>query len=247
MSIEINAVESIKVALENRFSTGHACFREFRTLTGFAPARFIDFLAVGMWEKTFGIKAFEIKVSRNDFMKDVSEFEQKQGDALEISHEFYYVCSWGLIDKSEVPDIAGLFYIDKSNKPKKQKQAPRRKLDAIPISYFLAFAREFGHKIEHTKMPIKYLGKELRQDDFLQLVEEKKDWSFNRDVENKAREINDKLIKENNHILGLFNRIKRECGGSYFRDVSDDELIEHISRALEFSRDYENIKRPIGF
>ncbi len=62
----------IKDAITAAYSTnGHAVFREFRTLTGFAAAKFIDVVAVGLWRRTEGIKAFEVKVTRGDFMGDV--------------------------------------------------------------------------------------------------------------------------------------------------------------------------------
>lgn len=238
--------EDVKIALENRFSKGHACFREFRTLTGYANARYVDFLAVGMWGKTWGIKAFEIKISKNDFIQDVAIFEHKHGDALEISHEFYYVCPWGMIDKGEVPEIAGLFYVNKSRTLHKKKQAQRRKLESISMPYFAAFAREFGHKIEHTKIPIQYLGHEISQDEFIELVEKKKDWEFKRDVDKKAKEIHEELMKEVSRLSNLRRELSNICGIGYFDENKTEKLVNHIRGLHEFWKCYQDIRKALG-
>lgn len=238
--------QEIRTALERRFTKGHAVFREFRTLTGYAHARYIDLLAVGIWETTWGIKAFEIKVSKNDFLQDVAIFEKKHGDAIGISHEFYYVCPWRMIDKSEVPEIAGLFYMNKSGSVIKKKQAQRRILKAMPMSFFGAFAREFGHKIDHTKIPIKYLGKEISQDDFLELVETAKDYSFKRDVEKKAEEIHKELMKEVSQLSGLQRVLSNICGINYFDENKPKKLIEHIRKIQEMSKSYKDVREALG-
>lgn len=241
----MNAHE-IKIALESRFSKGNACFREFRTITGYGHPRYIDFLAVGMWETTWGIKSFEIKVSRADFFQDIANFENKHRDALEISHEFYYVCPWGMIDKTEVPEVAGLFYCDKSRSIKKKKQASRRDVKSISMPYFAAFAREFGNKIEHTKIPIKYLGREISQDDFMEFVEKQKGYSFNYEVEKKAKEIQEKLVVENEQLSKFKGKIKTICNFRYFDHPNDEDLLSHINEINEFSRGVENIKKALA-
>lgn len=238
--------EEITVALENRFSKGHACFREFRTLTGYANARYIDFLAVGLWETTWGIKSFEVKISKADFFQDVATFEHKHGDALDISHEFYYVCPWGMIEKGEVPEIAGLFYVNKACKLQKKKQAQRRKNESISMPYFAAFAREFGNKIEHTKIPVKYLGNEISQDDFIDLVEKQKNWSFKRDVERKAEEIHKKLMEEVSSLLNLKRELINICGIGYFDENKTEKLIAYIQSLHEVSKSYQDIKEALA-
>lgn len=224
----------ITMLLERRFSD-HACFRQFRTITGYGDARYIDFVAVGMWGKNWGIKCFEIKVSRQDFFSDVAQFERKHEDALTISNEFYYVCPHLLIDPSEVPKDAGLFSVMKNGtRLRKIKQAPYTKRLAIEMHYFMAFARELGQRIDHTKIPIKYLGRELSQDDFLELVEEEKKEVYNIAVEQKARELNEKLAADNEELRKFRATVKRELTGDDlpWNLATDKELLRRLGEIV---------------
>lgn len=49
---------------------------------------------------------YEIKVSRGDFLSD-----NKWQSYLPYCNEFYFACPSKMIDKSEVPDVAGLLYL----------------------------------------------------------------------------------------------------------------------------------------
>jgi hypothetical protein len=51
----------------------------------------------------------EIKITRSDFLQD-----DKWQKYLEDCHQFYFVCPWGLIDPSEVPQEAGLMWVAKT-------------------------------------------------------------------------------------------------------------------------------------
>ena len=58
--------------------------------------------------------AFEIKVSRQDFKKDIKD-DMKQRGARLYSNLFYYVAPKGLIKPDEVPLWAGLWELDLDN------------------------------------------------------------------------------------------------------------------------------------
>lgn len=57
------------------------------------------------------ITTYEIKVSRQDFLKDIKQTD-KQKLARLFSHYFYYVTPEGLLDIEEIPLWAGLIEID---------------------------------------------------------------------------------------------------------------------------------------
>lgn len=154
-------------------------FAEFRPLTGWgAPLNAIDAVAVGIYKKQAKIVAYEIKVTREDFIADVRQFKKKHELALMMSHEFYYICPWNVISKAEVPEVAGLYYVNQKNKISLIKHAVYREQDCIPFSIVQGFVSHVGKAIHDAKIPVKYLGRELTQEDFLALVlEEKgKDW-----------------------------------------------------------------------
>lgn len=54
---------------------------------------------------------YEIKHSHSDFMSDVKQ-PNKRSSYLEISPQLYYVCPTGVIRPEEVPNEAGLIYMD---------------------------------------------------------------------------------------------------------------------------------------
>ena len=233
--------EQIEAALAERYKgRGWANFFQFRPMTSFeASLNAIDLVVVGLWHKHDKIIAFEIKVERSDFLKDLKEFKKKHRFALRISDEFYYVCPWGLIEKGEVPEDAGLMYVNIGCKIKIVKPALVRTIQHIPFQLFQGFAREFGNTVDLTKIPVKYLGKDMTQDDLLEIVEQKKDWSFNRDVEVEV----EKLIKEKEEKEGgrdLFvNQVKSMC--SFYGKTEEEgfaQVLKHIELGMEFSHDY---------
>ena len=234
-------VEVIEAVLAERYKgRGWACFFQFMPMTSFESVlNKIDLVAVGLWHKHDKIIAFEIKVERSDFLKDLKNFKKKHRFALRISDEFYYVCPWGLIDKKEVPEDAGLMYVNKGNMIKIVKPALVRIIQSIPFQLFQGFAREFGNSVDLTKIPVKYLGKNMTQDDLMELVEKKRDWDFERNVEEKAKKIvQEKEEKEGGRDL-FINQVKSMCS---FYDRTEKEgfaqVLKHIELGMEFSHDY---------
>ncbi len=75
----------------------------------------------------FRTTAYEVKVSRQDFLRDTHE---KQMPALHYSDRFFYVTPPGLIDKKDLPAWAGLVEWDgksfavKRKPPKRIKSPP---------------------------------------------------------------------------------------------------------------------------
>lgn len=155
--------EEIEAILADKYSgRGWALFFQYMPMTSFESIlNKIDLVAVGLWHQHDKIIAFEIKVQRADFLKDLKNFKKKHQYARLISDEFFYVCPWGLIEKEEVPVDAGLMYVNKGNKIKIMKPARVRVIKTIPFQLFQGFAREFGNKVDHTKILVKYLGKDM--------------------------------------------------------------------------------------
>jgi len=72
---------------------------------------------------------YEIKTSLSDFKNDFNKASKHcmLSGTLEDGRPayFWYVCPCDLIDKSLIPDYAGLIYIETRNKPHVIKKAPR--------------------------------------------------------------------------------------------------------------------------
>lgn len=247
--------EQIEAALGDRYKgRGWANFFQFRPMTSWeASSNAIDLLSVGLWRKQDKIVAHEIKISRSDFLRDLKKFKTKHGIALKISHEFYYVCPWGLIPKNEIPDVAGLMYVDKGFKIRITKPAILRELDAIPFHFFQGFAQEFGNTVNHTKIPVKFLGKDMTQDDFEKLLEGKRDWDFERNVEKKAKEmIQEKEKKEGGHDR-FISEVQQLC--SFYGEDEEKgfaKVLKYIELGMEvesswgFTRHLEEMRGAIN-
>lgn len=81
---------------------------------------------------------YEIKVSRGDFLRD-----DKWTRYLNLCNSLYFVCPWGMIEKSEVPDSCGLVYVTKTgSKLVTKKKAPRREIeDPVGLFRYVLFSR----------------------------------------------------------------------------------------------------------
>lgn len=226
-----------------QYRDGYACFPEFRTMTGWGSAHYVDFVAVGLWQKTQGIRAFEIKVSRGDFKSDAQKFETKHAHALSWCTEFYYICPWGLIDKTEVPELSGLSYINSSNSIMIQKQAPRRPIIAIPFSLFQAFAEKFGTKI-NISTPIRYLGKDVTSEEFEKLIsdrlENENKYLFEREVEKQVSTRVADLKARSLRATKLMDEIKNiSCGWippDWDIEKVEKEIIETVTIGCKAKR-----------
>lgn len=85
------------------------------------------FMTEAVMSKGFRAICDEIKVSRSDFLRDSAK---KQDGALKYSDRFWYVTPPDLIDKSEVPEWAGLMewngrsFVVRKKAPPRQKKEP---------------------------------------------------------------------------------------------------------------------------
>jgi hypothetical protein len=82
--------------------------------------------------------AYEIKVSRSDFLAD-----KKWQDYLPLCDEFYFVCPNGMIDPRELSPEAGLLWTTKKGDSLRIKKRPTRRKVVIPekMYRYLLFSR----------------------------------------------------------------------------------------------------------
>ncbi len=123
-----------------------AVFDEFYPGTGTSSGSStrIDAFAVNCWPSG-GYKsvAYEIKVSRQDFLNELKQ-PGKRRFGLLISNEFYFVAPVGLLNESEMPVECGLREVMPDLTIKHTKYAPVR--ERLPASWALlaAVARRVG-------------------------------------------------------------------------------------------------------
>lgn len=107
----MTSADKIDKALARRHPSGPwLCFRELRLGSGYRgiSGSRLDFYALAT-APSAGCRAvaYEIKVSRSDFLRDVKAPLKQKGARL-YSNEFYYATPRGLVKPEEIPDWAGL-------------------------------------------------------------------------------------------------------------------------------------------
>jgi hypothetical protein len=217
----------IKEILFHRYHKTHIFFNEFRPLTGYeATNSAIDALAFGTY-KNECIISFEIKTSRNDFLADRKNFYQKHNYALKISHEFYYVCQWGLIEKEEVPSEIGIIYINKSNKAVTYKYAVRKLLDNVPFRFFQGFIYRMnelkGVNVLSGNSFIKYMGKELSYRDLHEIVFKEKQKQIKEEANRLYSILKSEEKTKRSRMTQILRRIEKAAGLEYSQFLDNGE------------------------
>lgn len=109
----------------------------------------LDAFACHLWRSgDFERIAYEIKVSRSDFLNEIQK-PWKREPGMAVSHRFYYVTPPGLLQPSEVPEGCGLMEVHPSGHVKTRVKAPfREQGDTVPIGFFTSLVRRL------QKMPV---------------------------------------------------------------------------------------------
>ncbi len=126
-------------------------FEEVRLGTGYGRdvEQRIDAWAMNTWPSKGFLKiAFEIKVYRSDFLREMVD-PYKRKPALAVSNQFYFVGPKGLMSKHEMPDECGLMEVLPDGTIRTAKAAPERKSSDPTWSFLASLARrmqEFAEK-----------------------------------------------------------------------------------------------------
>lgn len=131
-----------------------AFFEELKAGTGWSNARWgvegkvegnpeqrFDAWAINLYpSKQFLRIAYEIKVSRSDFLREIKHPE-KRTQALQLSNQFYFVAPVGLIKPSELPPEAGLIEVKDEWESRMKVRAPMREAEGPTWQFFASIAR----------------------------------------------------------------------------------------------------------
>lgn len=119
-------VDALKGKYRNPYN-GHkwACFEEMRMGTGWGLGndQRIDLWIMGMWSSNSGREAYEVKISRSDFLHEMKN-PAKRRQALRVSNRFWFATPFGLVKPEEIPLECGLIelgYVE-SNGARKLEQ-----------------------------------------------------------------------------------------------------------------------------
>lgn len=153
-----------------------ANFSELRSCVGFGDARYIDFLAMHTFQggrgDNRGLKAvaYEIKISRSDFAREIKRPE-KRAFAESIADECFFATPAGLLRVDEVPDGWGLVEANKAG-----LRVVKHPLQRQPGPWPRAFVAMIARRVADPQLPAappklwRFAGRELSLDDVLALV-----------------------------------------------------------------------------
>jgi len=138
----------LKALKERHPENQWAFFRELRVGTGYRnvkkglnPEQRLDAWAINLYpSKNFLRIAYEIKVSRGDFLREMKQ-PQKREQALQLSNLFYFVTPVGLIKPEELPPEAGLIEVIDEQQSKIKVVAPVREGGELSWQFLASIAR----------------------------------------------------------------------------------------------------------
>jgi hypothetical protein len=149
------STKEILIALESYYKDARqwAFFKELRVGTGYRkswaatgpepdnPEQRIDAWAINCYEsKGFEKIAFEIKVSRSDYLHEIAN-PQKRYQAMNLCNRFYFAVPLGLVKVEELPEECGLVEVDESGNIKWTKRTPWKDANSPTWSFLAALAR----------------------------------------------------------------------------------------------------------
>jgi len=180
-----------------------ALFFELRNGTGrkkkairkLDPHRYIDAFAINLWpSKNHRRIAYEIKISRADFLKELKSPDKRQW-ALEMSNQFYFVAPQGIIKNDELPDGCGLLEAS-DNKLIEIQKAKIKSASDFSMNEFCAFARQAMNRELITDQKFKYAGQEISESDLDELTEKNLSAYMKRKIEKEIELRIKKILAE---------------------------------------------------
>lgn len=124
-----------------------ATFVELANSTGYqhsVASRRLDFYAFNVWpSKKFWRVAYEIKVTRGDFDRELTDPSKRQF-AWDFSNEAFFATPAGMVLPDEVPEGWGLVELTKGGLRKKKQAQQHEIADPLPLFFVASLARQSG-------------------------------------------------------------------------------------------------------
>lgn len=166
----------IKQALFLRYSdpNRYVALAEFRPGTGYGlnSERYIDFYVIDCYGN-HQTTAFEIKVSRADFLSEIKKPEKRRL-ALHFSHEFFFVTPKGLIKPEELPPECGLIEVSEDLTARQVRPALHRETSRPTWRLVASISRTLGKSAKESS----YAKLARAKDDQYKLVSALR-WAYN--------------------------------------------------------------------
>lgn len=156
--------------LHNQDANQWALFAELRAGTGYSNQQRIDLFAMHMYpSKRFRSIAYEVKISRADFVHEI-EKPEKRKFAESVSHECYFAVPHDMISVDEVPEGWGLYEINAGG-PRRIKIARQRETVEWKQTFVASIARRSSDAPPTLPADMwRIAGKDITADDLIELT-----------------------------------------------------------------------------
>ncbi|MAQ93552.1 MAG: hypothetical protein CMM84_16295 [Rhodothermaceae bacterium] len=207
-------------------------FSEVPERTGY-HGRSIDGLAVNVWPSQFAIVAFEVKVSRGDFLREIAD-PGKRAPFVANSTEFYFVTPNGLVQPEEVPVECGLMWVQSGGRLVRKKIAQQRRIESVEPSFLASLIRQQGRgRAYDGRKLFKYAGREMTREELSAECEDAIRRGIEEDAPDWRRQMREEVAakweKDNAHRLAISDAIAaqgRALGFPYIYPTSSPEGIK---------------------
>lgn len=250
MNTEVWTAERLAAMIEKKYPTAAlndynptVILYEVANGTSWDAGRWVDVAVFQMW-KTKGLtrSAFEIKVTRHDFLRELAQPEKHQW-AQEAFHEFWFVAPEDIIQVEELPVGAGFMYPrgDKLCIKRHAVRNPNPKLDDMLLAAFMRSAwksmkaaRSTGEK-EILAASTVYQGAKMYEDAIITFFNSRRVYPYEtpKDKEQIISWLQEstmdlELKKERDHLLGLLDAFQNNLldAVSNFLVLSGKALLE---------------------
>ena len=202
-----------------------ATFAEMRNGTGYGvQERYIDLFAIDLYpSKVFHSVAYEVKISRADFLRELKQPE-KRTFAETIANECVFAMPTGTAKLDEIPEGWGLLEIGTAG-PRIAKAAQQRKVEAWPMRFSAALARRCSDP--GTKIPKalwKFQGIELTEEELRAATSDT--WKKTYDERLRQAESRGKMLFENDPAYRNLQALRRAVSNAMGRGPFGEVTVE---------------------
>ena len=203
----------------------HVVLEQVPDGTGMHLGHWIDAVVFSLWEsKGFTRSAFEVKVARSDFLRELQN-PMKHQWALECFHQFWFVAPQDVIQIDELPPSIGWMCPRGSKLTIKRHavQNPNPKLDDVLLAAFMrAASKEISKVSQVTAKAIlenseEYRKAKIYQDAITQFINQRGNtaWLDAKTTDDVIKWLDDatmdkQLKQDREHLIGIASHFQRE-------------------------------------
>ena len=110
----------------------------------------MDAWAFNTWPSCREAIAFEVKVSRADFLCELKQ-PRKREAAMAVANRFYFVTANSICAEDEIPADCGWIYVDLFGTLHVIKEAPYRPMSDLPMSFISSILRRVSRMERHKE------------------------------------------------------------------------------------------------